>query len=248
MDSHIRNGKLRLLPRLKSPYRKLNKKIALILTVVSLFFVTAGNASATDTSLSSASILDAAKPTSTATSSAKPDLTTLASPTTSQTTDPPATPLANPAPADLQKSSTPVITIEIQSAEYIPPAPPPVRLVSTKFSYPAATPVGGVVGNHFSFGYCTWYVAGRRVIPWFGNAGSWYSTASAYGFRTGPTPAPGAIMVSFEGSAAGHVAYVESARPDGTFTVSEMNFNGNFGLVTYRTITPGSTYILGFIY
>ncbi|HUY61939.1 MAG TPA: hypothetical protein VMW49_08680, partial [Candidatus Dormibacteraeota bacterium] len=33
------------------------------------------------------------------------------------------------------------------------------------------TPVasGGSCGNHFYYGECTWYVATRRCIPWFGN-------------------------------------------------------------------------------
>ena len=100
--------------------------------------------------------------------------------------------------------------------------------------------------NHFSFGYCTWYVANRRYVPWFGDAAQWWPNARAYGYAEGQTPAVGAIMVTQE-SAPGHVAYVESVNGS-SFTVSEMNFVG-WNVVSSRTITPASHVpILGFIY
>ena len=100
--------------------------------------------------------------------------------------------------------------------------------------------------NHFSYGYCTWYVANRRYVPWFGNAIEWWPNARAYGYAEGSTPAVGAIMVTQE-SGPGHVAYVESVNGS-SFTVSEMNYVG-WNVVSSRTITPGSRVpILGFIY
>jgi surface antigen len=57
-------------------------------------------------------------------------------------------------------------------------------------------------------------------------------------------------MVTWE-SSVGHVAYVESVRPDGSFTVSEMNYHFILGEINYRTITPsqlGRLGLLGFIY
>jgi len=46
----------------------------------------------------------------------------------------------------------------------------------------------------------------------------------------------------------GHVAYVESVNPDGSFTVSEMNY-GRWGVVDYRTIkSTAGLDLLGFIY
>jgi hypothetical protein len=114
-----------------------------------------------------------------------------------------------------------------------PPAPPPPQ------------PVPGGVGLHFPWGYCTWYVSTRRLIPWSGDAWSWYGAAIAMGYKVGATPRPGAIMVSKEGPV-GHVAYVESV--DGsTFTISEMNFRG-FGVVDQRRISLGSVPLYGFIY
>lgn len=101
-------------------------------------------------------------------------------------------------------------------------------------------------GNHFSYGYCTWYVANRRYIPWFGNAIEWWPNARAYGYAEGQTPQVGAVMVTSE-SSAGHVAYVESVNADGSWTVSEMNYVA-WGVVSTRTIRPGQVPLLGFIY
>jgi surface antigen len=111
----------------------------------------------------------------------------------------------------------------------------------------AFTSVNATSGpNHFSYGYCTWYVANRRYVPWFGNAAEWWPNARAYGYAEGQTPAVGAIMVTQE-SGPGHVAYVESVNGS-SFTVSEMNYAG-WNVVSSRTITPGSRVpILGFIY
>ncbi|HSR26024.1 MAG TPA: CHAP domain-containing protein [Candidatus Eisenbacteria bacterium] len=100
--------------------------------------------------------------------------------------------------------------------------------------------------NHFSFGYCTWYVATRRYVPWFGNAGQWWPNARAYGYPEGQTPQVGAILVTWE-SSVGHVAYVESVNGS-SFTVSEMNYTA-WDVVDRRTIQlGGSVPIAGFIY
>ncbi len=108
-------------------------------------------------------------------------------------------------------------------------------------------PVSGSSGpNHFSYGYCTWYVANRRYIPWFGNAIEWWPNARAYGYAEGQAPAVGAVMVTRE-SGSGHVAYVESVNPDGSWTVSEMNYVA-WGVVSRRTIHYGQVPLVGFIY
>src|SRR5262249_4670222 len=38
-------------------------------------------------------------------------------------------------------------------------------------------PGSGPYPNHFTFGYCTFYVATRRYVPWFGNAIDWWANA-----------------------------------------------------------------------
>ncbi|HKA09330.1 MAG TPA: CHAP domain-containing protein [Candidatus Dormibacteraeota bacterium] len=100
--------------------------------------------------------------------------------------------------------------------------------------------------NHFSYGYCTWYVATKRFVPWFGNAIEWWPNARAYGFSEGQAAQVGAIMVTRE-SWFGHVAYVEAVNGDGSWTVSEMNFSG-WAVVDRRTIKPGQVPLVGFIY
>ncbi|MCX6762713.1 MAG: LysM peptidoglycan-binding domain-containing protein [Candidatus Moranbacteria bacterium] len=104
---------------------------------------------------------------------------------------------------------------------------------------------GGGGGHRFPYGYCTWYVAQKRYVPWGGNASSWLTNARASGKATGRAPRPGAIMVSGE-SRWGHVALVESVNGS-SFTVSEMNYAG-FGKKSTRTISTNSGVVRGFIY
>ena len=98
----------------------------------------------------------------------------------------------------------------------------------------------------FPFGYCTWLVYCGRPVPWSGDAWTWFSEAQAFGWKTGQKPRVGAIMVTWE-SGWGHVAYVESVHPDGSWTVSEMNYVG-WAIVDRRTIHPGQVPLIGFIY
>ena len=100
--------------------------------------------------------------------------------------------------------------------------------------------------NGYPYGYCTYYAATRRAIPssW-GNAGQWLSSAKRAGYATGGEPVPGAIVVTRE-SWWGHVAYVESVS-GGSFTVSEMNYNG-WGVINTRTISVNDGAIKGFVY
>jgi surface antigen len=102
--------------------------------------------------------------------------------------------------------------------------------------------------NHFAYGFCTYYVALRRYVPWFGNANQWIAGARAYGFAEGSTPRAGSIMATAEGPI-GHVAYVESVHLDGSWTVAEMNFAA-WNVVDRRTIHPGQVPLIspGFIY
>jgi surface antigen len=104
---------------------------------------------------------------------------------------------------------------------------------------------GGGSGHRFPYGYCTWYVAQKRYVPWGGNASSWLTNARASGKATGKTPRPGAIMVSGE-SRWGHVALVESVSGS-SFTISEMNYAG-FGKKSTRTLSANSGVVRGFIY
>ncbi len=129
-----------------------------------------------------------------------------------------------------------------------PPPPPPAQLAAPSGAEPAPgpRPAVGAVGNHFSFGYCTWYVANKRPIPWFGDAGQWGPNAARMGFPEGKTPRVGAIMVTWEGPI-GHVAYVESVNADGSFVVSEMNYKA-WDVVDFRTVHLATIPLETFIY
>jgi surface antigen len=113
----------------------------------------------------------------------------------------------------------------------------------------STSPVYGS-GGKFPYGYCTWWVAHKRYIPWSGNAWQWWYNAQQFGYAEGQVPMVGAIMVQGISwtSPVGHVAYVESVNADGSFTVSEMNYGG-WGRVDYRTIkSTAGLDLLGFIY
>jgi surface antigen len=101
-------------------------------------------------------------------------------------------------------------------------------------------------GHAFPYGYCTWYVAQKRYVPWSGNAGTWLYHAKALGYATGRAPRVGAIMVTTENIYYGHVAYVEKVSGD-TITVSEMNYVG-FARSDRRVLSASARYIKGFIY
>lgn len=101
-------------------------------------------------------------------------------------------------------------------------------------------------GHRFPYGYCTWYVAQKRYVPWSGNAGTWLYKAKAMGYKTGRTPAVGSIVVTTENRFYGHVALVEKVS-GGNITVSEMNYVG-WGKSSRRTLSATSRVIKGFIY
>jgi surface antigen len=100
-------------------------------------------------------------------------------------------------------------------------------------------------GHKFPYGYCTWYVAQKKYVPWGGNAGTWLYHAKAAGYSTGKTPRVGSIMVTSE-SWWGHVAIVEKVSGS-NITVSEMNYKG-FAVKSKRTLSSKSRVIKGFIY
>ncbi len=93
--------------------------------------------------------------------------------------------------------------------------------------------------NGYVPGYCTWYVANKRIqagrpLPAnLGNAATWDNYAPQGWDRT---PRPGAAVVTAE-RGAGHVAYVEAVYPDGSVLVSEMNRRRRYE-VTTRVFSP----------
>ncbi|VLU68700.1 CHAP domain containing protein [Streptococcus pneumoniae] len=101
---------------------------------------------------------------------------------------------------------------------------------------------GGGDGMGYAYGQCTWGVAARinqlglklkgrtgekiSIINTMGNGQDWVGTAARLGGETGKLPKAGAI-ISFAGGQYGHVGFVEKVCPDGSFLISETNYNGN---------------------
>jgi LysM repeat protein len=130
------------------------------------------------------------------------------------------------------------------------PAPPPPPVLYTNFRITIGAPVGTYPATGFPWGWCTWYVATRRPVPWRGNAIEWYGNAAAMGYPVGSQPRVGAIMVTTESPIGlGHVAYVEAVYADGSWLVSEMHYVA-FGVTDERLIKPGQLNgaLIGFIY
>ena len=111
---------------------------------------------------------------------------------------------------------------------------------------------GASAGNRYAFGNCTWYAyerrmqLGRPVGSFWGNAATWAAYARAAGYLVNNTPAVGAVMQN--GGGYGHVAIVESVNSDGSITISEMNYAGNFNRVTSRTVSAGTASGFTFIH
>lgn len=133
----------------------------------------------------------------------------------------------------------------------------PLRLPGAKPLSSAPLAKGGQITyrasdeDHFPWGWCTWYVAQRRDVPWNGDARTWFASARALGWPTGQVPQAGAMMITNEGYWYGHVAYVEKVNSDGSWMVSEMNYE-RWGAVSFRTIRPSQVPrqvpLIGFIY
>ena len=127
--------------------------------------------------------------------------------------------------------------------------PVPAITPSRNFKVPAAVPLApGVVAsapeqpasivlkstsNTYAWGNCTWWAAyrraqiGRAIPSTWGNAATWAERAAGDGYPVDHQPSPGAIMqTAYSARGLGHVAFVESVDPDGTWHISEMNVRG----------------------
>ena len=145
---------------------------------------------------------------------------------------------------------------------------PVVRAATVSYAATTAFSFGGgraTYGfNGYDYGYCTWYVANKRLangsaMPTnLGNASTWYYRAKAYGLSTGSRPQVGAAVVTST-SGAGHVAYVERVNEDGSIWVSEMNSHGQvsidnsapaggWGRVDFKLIGADTASRYGYVY
>jgi len=109
--------------------------------------------------------------------------------------------------------------------------------------------IAGVSGA-YTCGYCTWWVAYRRLqignpVPGgLGNAITWIRRAQALGLPTGAVPKAGAV-IWFNSN---HVGFVEKVNPDdGSVLVSEMNRQG-WDIMSFRTLTAADGAKYKYIY
>lgn len=130
----------------------------------------------------------------------------------------------------------------------VPTPPKPAVPTSTAkrsigVNYSSIPDIEGTI-NSFVKGNCTWYVAKKMVITFHGNAKAWLRNGAAAGYRTGKIPMAGSAAVMY-GGPYGHVAYVESVNANGTFNISEMNYEGLYK-ITHRTLSVDD--VAGFVY
>ncbi len=131
-------------------------------------------------------------------------------------------------------------------------AAPPTPSSSPEPAAPAPTPVPTPqppCGNHFARGWCTYWVAAHRCVPWFGDAFQWLERARAAGYRVGRTAVVGAIAVwgasQAGASRAGHVALVVAVHGE-LVEVTEMNWTYGWDREDRRTIRPWE--VRGYVY
>lgn len=135
----------------------------------------------------------------------------------------------------------------------IPDGVQPVRSPAYTTSFYGARTLSYGPGNGYDYGWCTWHAANRRreigrPIPTnLGNAITWYGLAQRGGHATGTEPQAGAVLWHANLGGLGHVAFVESVNPDGSFEVSDMNYP-IWGTVTYRTVSASEKGNYRFIY
>ena len=137
---------------------------------------------------------------------------------------------------------------ETERPEYVAPRPATTTYRTTTYRYSYlgntserqdVTVLGYIygLGGPYGAGQCTqWAWSKRRDLPsTLGNANTWAARAAAAGYVVNRTPSAGAVFQTSSGWY-GHVGYVEGLNPDGSITVTEMNYNYRPYMVIRATI------------
>lgn len=126
----------------------------------------------------------------------------------------------------------------------VDPAPTGV-VVLGDYSYP---------GDNYAPGNCTYWVYARRaqvglpISNSWGNAATWAFFAGINGYQVDHTPTQYAIMQTANSAQGlGHVAFVESVDPDGTWNISEMNVLGLY-IVDHKAMPASAAANYNFIH
>lgn len=149
--------------------------------------------------------------------------------------------IGRPVPLLIEAKAEVIKPMEAKSIKEIKPLPVQKPVVEST-TYIQRSSSGNSSGNTYAPGNCTWYAKSRRPdLPnSLGNADTWAYRAAAQGIPTGYTPQPGAV-----GQYGMHVVIVESVNGDGTFNLSEMNYQG-YGIISSRSNVSASGW--SFIY
>ncbi|NLC41687.1 MAG: CHAP domain-containing protein [Erysipelothrix sp.] len=105
--------------------------------------------------------------------------------------------------------------------------------------------------NSYAAGWCTWWVAQRRIeigrpLPnTLGNAATWLGRAPMYGLSVvyGAPVAGAVVYPSYN-----HVAFVERVNADGSIVISEMGWNYAAWNRNTRTLSASAAASYGYIY
>lgn len=113
-------------------------------------------------------------------------------------------------------------------------------------------------GSGYPVGQCTWYAYNRLVelgeikdlsgsYGYLGNGQDWVRSLVAKGWKMSAEPKQGAVVSTlggFDGTFAvyGHVGIVEAVNADGSFLVSECNYNGVQDKIHWRVCRPAIYY------
>lgn len=117
----------------------------------------------------------------------------------------------------------------------------------------SATVSSSLAGNTYPPGQCTWYVYNRLVeagsphYNYLGNGQDWVRGLVLKGWKFSNKPVAGAVCSTtggFDGTFPmyGHVSYVEYVNPDGTFLISECNYNGVQNRIHWGVKTNATCY------
>lgn len=107
--------------------------------------------------------------------------------------------------------------------------------------------------NGYDYGYCTWYVANKRIAEGralpanLGDAWTWDDRARMAGIPVDNNPRAGDAIVVQSYRNPGHVAYVESVNSDGSVNISEMNVV-SWNVRSTRTIGASEAHSYNYIH
>lgn len=118
-----------------------------------------------------------------------------------------------------------------------------------KYGIPTSNTMTTLGNNTYPAGQCTWYVCNRlietgicsnsAIYNYNGNGQDWVASLVSRGWKQVSSPQVGAV-ISFSGGIYGHVAFIEAVNQDGTFLISECNYNNVQNQVHYQVMKPAS--------